>query len=391
MNSSSELGFSFQPRELFAKLASASQDARTGYWQFQLSATHSSGSPRVLDLAVSQSKVVFSGGHPLSWTVLHQTLQRFIVSLRSATAKQTWQALEQETPPQELETISKVLGKFEKALSIDHQTVVNAIQLQVLSDLDTLADSAGKAEFTANTDLLLQAPITGFKLEDLILQAQHRHDEWQSLQALIPTMEAIPVLQAEAMERSSLSPEQKQQIQKLVSLGKPLNFIAQAMAKDPLETAKMFGKLIRGQLVTLQLPPNFVSATSGPEVFILDDSPVFLQQFQALVKGWGYQVHYWSNTSTAIQKMLDAHPSVIFLDVNMPGMTGFDMIKEVRRQPQLASLSLVLLTAENSLSNQWRAKWGNCKFLAKPRTPEEIPTFQTELRTLLQEVAPLPG
>jgi hypothetical protein len=50
----------------------------------------------------------------------------------------------------------------------------------------------------------------------------------------------------------------------------------------------------------------------------------------------------------------------------------------------------VLLTAENSLSNQWRAKWGNCKFLAKPRSPEEIASFQEELRQLLQEVIPLP-
>jgi hypothetical protein len=48
----------------------------------------------------------------------------------------------------------------------------------------------------------------------------------------------------------------------------------------------------------------------------------------------------------------------------------------------------VLLTAEKSVSNQWRAQWANCKFLAKPRTPAEVPTFRTDLRQMLFEIAP---
>jgi CheY-like chemotaxis protein len=72
----------------------------------------------------------------------------------------------------------------------------------------------------------------------------------------------------------------------------------------------------------------------------------------------------------------------------MPGASGFDLIKQIRRQPQLTSIPLVLLTAEKTVSNQWRAQWASCKFLAKPRTSAEIPVFRTELRQMLEEMAP---
>jgi CheY-like chemotaxis protein len=202
-----------------------------------------------------------------------------------------------------------------------------------------------------------------------------------------------PILNGELMSRSNLNEKQKQLVQKLCSLGKPLSKIAEVTAKDPLDTAKMFANLIQSGLVSLQLPPQLAAKIAEkdkvPEVFIIDDSPLFLQKFQSLVTKWGYKVNVWTNTSTVIQKMLASSPSIVFVDVNMPGMSGFDLIKEVRRQPQLAALPLVLLTAENSLSNQWRAKWGNCKFLAKPRSTEEVSNFQVELRNLLSESVPL--
>ncbi|NJL42863.1 MAG: hypothetical protein HC935_04840 [Pseudanabaena sp. SU_2_4] len=64
------------------------------------------------------------------------------------------------------------------------------------------------------------------------------------------------------------------------------------------------------------------------------------------------------------------------------------MIKQIRRQPSLAPIPVVLLTAEKTLSNQWRAQWANCKFLSKPSTTQEVSSFRTELYALLQEMVP---
>lgn len=392
MSVSSSINITFGSRELPEKLTSASGEVSTGYWQLKFTTPFEAGnSSTTWYLAMSQGRVIFSGTQPLSWKTLCQTLQRYLPNLRTATAKQTLQAIEQESSPQDLKMLSKLLLKAEQTLSLERQSVVRAIHSQILSDFDTyLFEAAGSGHYIVNNALVFQAPVSGFKLEDLIFQSQMRHTEWKSLRRHIPSMQALPMLNPAAFGESGLSGEQLQLLQKLVSLNKPLNAIAQITAKDPLETAKMFAKLIEKNVVTLQLPPEAMVPSTIPEVFIVDDSPIFLQKFQALVTKWGYRVSVCANPNLVIQKMLETNPALVFVDINMPGMSGFDLIKEVRRQPQLSGLSLVLLTAENSLSNQWRAKWGNCKFLAKPRSPEEITSFQEELRQLLQEVIPLP-
>jgi CheY-like chemotaxis protein len=114
-----------------------------------------------------------------------------------------------------------------------------------------------------------------------------------------------------------------------------------------------------------------------------------LKQFRALVESWGYQVETCSQALTAVETMMQHQPAAVFLDINMPGTSGFELIKQIRRQSQLAEVPLVLLTAEKTVSNQWRAQWASCKFLAKPRSTEEIASFKIELQTLLQELAPM--
>ncbi len=132
-----------------------------------------------------------------------------------------------------------------------------------------------------------------------------------------------------------------------------------------------------------------VVTKNEPKVFIVDDSPVLLQQMQRLLTNWGYQVGFTDKAEAATEKILDAKPSIVFIDINMPSLNGFDLIKQIRRQRELASLALVLVTAENSMTNNFRARWANCRFLAKPRSSSDTPKFRDELRNLLRELAPL--
>ncbi|MCS6960324.1 MAG: response regulator [Pseudanabaenaceae cyanobacterium SKYGB_i_bin29] len=143
------------------------------------------------------------------------------------------------------------------------------------------------------------------------------------------------------------------------------------------------------QLRGVEAAPPEPEAT-GPRVFVVDDSPVLLRQFRDLLTSWGYQVRLTENALDATQQMLAFNPAVVFLDINMPGLNGFELIKQIRRQPSLANTPLVLVTAENNMANNVRAKWANCKFIGKPRSPEDAETFRTQLRDVLREVAPLP-
>jgi CheY-like chemotaxis protein len=126
-----------------------------------------------------------------------------------------------------------------------------------------------------------------------------------------------------------------------------------------------------------------------PRILIVDDSPVLLKQFGELLKSWGYKVCLVNDATDATRKILEFRPSVVFMDINMPEINGFDLIKQIRRQPTLSTIPLVLVTAENNMANTFRAKWAHCRFLAKPRASDETQEFREQLRILLRELAPL--
>ena len=180
--------------------------------------------------------------------------------------------------------------------------------------------------------------------------------------------------------------------------------IADTFKQPTYRTALLLDKLAQKNIVSImplqERKPDtdigFRPATDAlpvtktePRVFIVDDSPVLLQQMQRLLLSWGYQVDFTDNAEAATDKILEYKPSVVFIDINMPALNGFDLIKQIRRQRELATMSLVLVTAENSMTNNFRARWANCRFLAKPRSSSDTPKFRDELRNLLREVAPL--
>ncbi len=337
-------------------------------------------------LALSKGRIIFSGAQQLSWALLLQTLQRYIPRLRSDAAKQEIFALEQRSPALEPESLVNRLAEMYEQGLVNREEVAGALRLKILSDFDQhLFNSSGQADFLPTPELTIHTPLLGFEVETLIAEAQKRQILWRKLHTQIPSMEAIPILNTQATEHSNFTVEQKRRLEGLVRSGKTLSSTAFALAQDPLEVAKVFSKLISNGLVTLDLP----GCAAAPEILIVDDSPLVLKQFERLVTSWGYQVKVSQSSVSAIPAMLLSHPAIVFLDINMPGVNGFDLVKKIRRHPKLASIPLVMLTAEKTLSNNWRAQWSGCRFLTKPLTPKEVPDFQVELRMLLEELAPL--
>ena len=118
---------------------------------------------------------------------------------------------------------------------------------------------------------------------------------------------------------------------------------------------------------------------------IVDDSPLLLKQFGNLITSWGYQLSLVNDSVNATRQMLSEKPDIVFMDINMPNLNGFDLIKQIRRQPSFASIPLVLVTSENTITNNFRAKWANCRFLSKPLKSDDIQEFRDQVRTILQD------
>jgi CheY-like chemotaxis protein len=390
----STLSFSFKALELTGQLRHSSNELLTGCWQILLHDPTENGITKTWYLAVVRGQVVFSDTQLLSWKSLLETLRRYLPRIRTPQAQVAIQTLQQQyASPGQTPRLAQMLSRMAEADLLNQEDATNALRLKALSDFDAYLRYSGQAQFQPAPNLASQAPIPGFDLNTLLLEAVKRRVEWEQVQTNLPSIDCVLSLNPNVLDNPELPDLQKKQLQNLIQQGKSLEAIAYDMGKDTLKVSKTFAQLVRKGWVTVNAASNGTGANSPapksqPEIFIVDDSTLLVKQFQNLVTRWGYQVKSSNDALTAVSSLLEADPLVIFLDINMPGASGFDLIKQIRRQNQLATVPVVLLTAERSVSNQWRAQWASCKFLAKPRTPEEVPIFRTELQALLQELVP---
>ena len=278
------------------------------------------------------------------------------------------------------------------------EDIEKAFKVYLLNDFDRylLHSGSGQAFFTSVSAFHEFVPITGFDLNTILLESIRRRVEWTSFKPQIPSLESLLTLPSKSVNGVSLQDSQWQTLKGLIQEGKTITDIAQVMGKDSLLVAKSFNNLIQQKLIVIHSgteEPTKLETKSDrpPEVFIVDDSPLLIRQFRSLLEHWGYVVHACEDSESATEKIQALKPAIIFLDINMPVVSGFDLIKQIRRQADLNTVPLVMLTAEKSVSNQWRAQWASCKFLAKPRSPDDVSEFRVELKDLLRTLVPLPS
>ncbi len=379
--------FSFGHKTLARKISQENDLSFTGYWRHRLQYSLQNQDFRSWYLGLSQGKIVFSDSEPLSIDGLLAIVERYLPSLRNDKAKYLLGTLKQMLPPvdqqQQLKMLPNLLESCYRLKLAHPKEIERALRLKILQDFDeVLFDSVGHAEFLPDSDLSHQVPIPGFDLKGMLSEARRRKIVWDKVKTIIPSLDTILMANDSAIKQASLTSAQKVHLQKLISHGDSIDTISESLCQDRLEIAKGLAQLVNKGLFSIQ------PAEKGKrsEILIVDDSPLMLQMFQTLVSSWGYPVRSHSEPTSALEVMLQSNPVAIFLDVNMPEISGFDLLKQIRRQPALAGIPLIVMTAERTLSNNWRAQWSGCRFLSKPLAPEEFPNFKIELRMLLETI-----
>lgn len=383
-------GFSFKNGNLAQKIEQESDFSFTGYWQHHFESPGQSEEKKAWYLGLLEGKIVFSGYQLLSVSSLFETIERYVFRLRSYKAKQLSYSLKGKLisadQEQQVMLLPVLLKSLYESNLVSPKDVKQALRLKILKDFDeVLFEQEGRARFVPDENLTVQAPHFCFDLPNLLAEARRRKLIWDNVYQLIPSLDSTLTINEDALQRADLTAQQEKHLRAMVSHGETPSAIAQALAQDTLEIARGLAQLVDKGLLQVKRS----SQSRQPEIMIIDDSPLMLRQFKMLVSSWGYQVRSHSDPATALESIRTAQPLVIFLDINMPGLSGFDLLKQIRRHPEIASIPLIMLTAERTLSNNWRAQWSGCQFLSKPLSTQEISRFKQELRQLLEEIMPV--
>lgn len=104
-----------------------------------------------------------------------------------------------------------------------------------------------------------------------------------------------------------------------------------------------------------------------PDILIADDTPANLDLLCGMLRERGYRVRVATNGPRAIAAMVAERPDLLLLDVNMPGMSGYDVCRQVKANESLRGVPVIFISALDEVVDKVRAfEAGGVDYVTKP-------------------------
>ena len=117
-------------------------------------------------------------------------------------------------------------------------------------------------------------------------------------------------------------------------------------------------------------------------ILVADDDPAIQKVLFQTFRLEGYEVATASDGEEALTELEGELPDVVVLDVMMPKLDGFDVLKRIRADPRTKALPVILLTARSSQDDIWQG-WqsGVDYYMTKPFDVEDLLKFLEHVLT----------
>lgn len=110
----------------------------------------------------------------------------------------------------------------------------------------------------------------------------------------------------------------------------------------------------------------------GKHIVIVDDEVDVVETVKLRLEANGYQVSSTVGKS-AVQDLQKAKPDLVLLDVIMPGMDGFAIIREIKRDPDLSKVPVIIFSAKpKAVMMELFGPEGIAGYVSKPYDPKEL-------------------
>ncbi len=143
---------------------------------------------------------------------------------------------------------------------------------------------------------------------------------------------------------------------------------------EPFESSELFD-IIQDNFPNIELEegetPSLMKIRKDLSILVADDNLINQKVAQAIFKNLGYEIDLAMNGREVIEKLANRDYDIIFMDVMMPEMDGFEAADEVRRQGK--DIPIIAVTADTNQETRVRANHtGMNDFIAKPIKVDEI-------------------
>lgn len=109
------------------------------------------------------------------------------------------------------------------------------------------------------------------------------------------------------------------------------------------------------------------------KILVVDDSVSIRKMLTYVLEESGHDVVDSKSAEDALEKIGDTKFQLVLSDLNMPGMDGIDLTKELRTRPLFKSIPILILTTEKSQERKLAGKnAGVTGWINKPFNPEQL-------------------
>lgn len=111
-----------------------------------------------------------------------------------------------------------------------------------------------------------------------------------------------------------------------------------------------------------------------PRILIVDDHPGNLKLLSFLLEGKGYDVRTAADASEAFLVVRAFQPRLILMDLQLPGMDGFELTRKLKADPSQRETIIVAVTASAMKGDEERALSAGCNgYITKPIDTRRLP------------------
>ncbi|AWI54218.1 two-component system response regulator [Aquabacterium olei] len=109
------------------------------------------------------------------------------------------------------------------------------------------------------------------------------------------------------------------------------------------------------------------------KVLVIDDSNTIRRSAEIFLKQGGYEVVLAEDGFDALSKVNDHAPDVIFCDILMPRLDGYQTCAIIKRNPRFARTPVIMLSSKDGLFDKARGRMvGSQDYLTKPFTKDQL-------------------
>ena len=115
------------------------------------------------------------------------------------------------------------------------------------------------------------------------------------------------------------------------------------------------------------------TSPSGFKVLVVDDSNTIRRSAEIFLKQGGHEVLLAEDGFDALAKINDFEPHLIFCDILMPRLDGYQTCAIIKRSPKFSAVPVIMLSSKDGVFDKARGRMvGSQEYLTKPFTKDQL-------------------